>query len=116
MKDRRLQDYRVALDVLVESLDAVVRVARWTGDEAPPEPLQTAASRLAERRAAAERLTTSPFVGSTVDTGKVSALSGTLRRLETAYLAYQTRLDGEPSALAAAASDLEHDITEATTG
>lgn len=43
MKDRRLQDYRVALDVLV-------RVARWTGAEARREPLHTAVQKLPERR------------------------------------------------------------------
>ncbi len=114
MKDRRLQDYRVAVDVLVESLDAVVRVARWNGDEAPPEPLVTAVTRLGERRAAAEKLTATPFVGRREDIGRVTALADSLKRLETAYQSYSTRLADEPTAVVSAAADLEHDITEAT--
>lgn len=111
MKDRRLQDYRVALDVLVESLDAVVRVARWTGAEAPPEPLQTAVEKLPERRATAERLVRVPFSGSRGDADSVTALCSSMKKLDDAYLAYRTRLtEGDVSA----ASDLEHDISEAT--
>ncbi len=115
MKDQRLKVFKTALDALVESLDAQVRVARWSDTaEPPPEPLRIAASKLTERLGAADRLASGTFVGSPVDTTRVNAICATMKRLDVAYVAYRKRLEGKPEQLGDAASALELDIAEAT--
>jgi len=55
---------RGALESLVESLDATVRLARWdSGGNAAPEPLKKSASQLVQRLGAATRLASGKFVG-----------------------------------------------------
>lgn len=113
MKDQRLKVFRAALDALVESLNAQVRVARWTDVEAPPEPLRKAVSKLTERLGTADRLVSGTFVGTQIDTSKVNGMCATMKRLDGAYVAYRKRLDLKPDLVADAASALESDIAEA---
>src|SRR5678815_1232373 len=77
MKDHRLKVFFVFLDALMESLEALVRVSRWTDPEAPPEPLRAAVAKLPERLGSADRLASGSFVGSTADTSKVNAMCAT---------------------------------------
>ncbi len=45
MKDARVTAFRTALDSLMTSMDAAVRIARWTeAPDAIPAPLQKAAN------------------------------------------------------------------------
>jgi protein tyrosine phosphatase (PTP) superfamily phosphohydrolase (DUF442 family) len=88
VKDQRVLAFRTALDGLIESLDAFVRVSRWGDDEAPPEPLVTAANRLIDRLGTADRLASSRFQGSPVDVAKVTAMRSAMKRLDGAYAAY----------------------------
>jgi protein tyrosine phosphatase (PTP) superfamily phosphohydrolase (DUF442 family) len=88
MRDQRLRVFRTAVDGLVESLDAFVRLSRWTEGESKPEPLVAAAAKLFERLGAADRLAASQFQGPPADTAKVTAMCSALKRLDAAYLAY----------------------------
>jgi hypothetical protein len=106
--------FRAALDGLIESLDALVRVTRWSDSETPPEPLRAAVSKLNERLGSADRLASGAFVGSPADTSKVNAMCGTMKRLDAAYVAYRKRLESRPDQAADAAAALETDIAEAT--
>ena len=115
MKDQRLKVFKVALDALVESLSAQVRVARWTDVvEAPPEPLRVAASKLTERLGTADRLASGTFIGSPVDMTRVNAMCATMKKLDGAYVAYRKRMEGKPDQGGDAAQALELDIAEAT--
>jgi hypothetical protein len=114
MKDQRPKVFRAALDALVESLDALVRVIRWGDAEVLPEPLRTAVSKLADRLAVAERLVSGTFVGTPVDTNEVSALCATMKRLDVAYAEYRKRIDASPEQGMHAVAVLEADIAEAT--
>jgi hypothetical protein len=116
MKDHRLKVFRATLDALTESLEAVVRVARWKDPEAPPESLRTAVAKLAERLSSADRLSSGSFVGSPADTTKVNAMCTRMKRLDTAYVAYLKQLEAKPNQVAEAAEALETDIAEATAG
>ena len=114
MRDQRLQVFRAALDGLTESLDALVRVARWSDPaEAPPEPLVVAASKLSERLGVADRLSSATFVGTPTDTTKVNAMCTTMKRLDVAYVAYRKRLERAPAETGSAAAALESDIADA---
>lgn len=114
MKDQRLQVFRGALDALVESLDALVRVTRWADNaEAPPAPLRESAAKVTERLGIADRLASAKFVGSPIDARRVDAMCATIRRLDVAYVAYRKRLEREPDQKGNAAAVLETDIAEA---
>src|SRR5262249_15059376 len=114
MKDQRVKVFRATLDALTESLEALVRVARWTDAEAPPEPLRAAVARLPELLCWAAGRAPESSVGSPADTSKVSAMCATMKRLDAAYVAYRKQLDAKPNHAADAAEALETDIAEAT--
>ena len=114
MKDQRLKVFRSTLDGLTESLEAVVRVARWNEVDAPPEPLRVAIAKLGERLSSAGRLATGSFVGSPDDTNKVKAMCASMKQLDAAYVAYRRELEARPNQAAEAAGLLETDIAKAT--
>ena len=112
MKDQRLQVFRTTTSALIESLDAVVRLSRWTGDDVAPEPLRDAASKIVERLAAANRLAGSKFNnGNVADAARVAKMCAALKQLDTAYVAYRK---GTPSSPEAAAAALEIEVGAAT--
>jgi hypothetical protein len=114
MKDQRLKVFRAALDGVTESLGALVRVARWSDPESPPEPLRSAVSKLVERLGTADRIASGTFVGSPADMTRVSAMCTTMTRLDVAYVAYRRRLESKSEPPVDAAATLEQDIAEAT--
>ena len=114
MKDQRLKVFRGALEGLIESLDALVRVSRWSEADPPPDPLRAAASKLLDRLGTAGRLSSGAFVGTPSDATKVEAMFATMRRLDAAYVVYRKRMDQTPTAASDAAATLEADIAEAT--
>src|ERR1700722_9632720 len=85
MKDQRVPFIRRALDGVLESLEATLRVKRWTGAEEIPAPLQKAATRLVERLGTADRLAATAFRGTPQDVGRVEAMVTAIRRLDAAY-------------------------------
>ena len=116
MKDQRLKVFRGALEGLIESLDALVRVSRWTEAEPPPDPLRTAAAKLLDRLGTAGRLSSGTFNGTPADTSKVNAMFATMKRLDSAYVGYRKRVESAPEQAGEAAATLEAEIAEATAG
>ena len=114
MKDQRLKVFRGALEGLIESLDALVRVSRWSEADPPPDPLRAAASKLLDRLGTAGRLSSGTFVGTPSDANKVEAMFTTMRRLDAAYVVYRKRVDSAPTQASDAAATLEAEIGEAT--
>jgi hypothetical protein len=114
MKDQRLKVFRGALEGLIESLDALVRVSRWAEAESPPEPLRTAASKLVDRLGTAGRLSSGTFMGTPADTNKVNAMFATMKKLDAAYVSYRKRVESTPGQSPEAAATLEAEIAEAT--
>jgi hypothetical protein len=92
MKDRRVAHARTVLSELVESLDATVRIGRWSGDEIPP-PLRASAGLLIDRLSKANRLASSRFVGAPRSEAAFSAVSSAIQRLDVAFVAYRNSLD-----------------------
>ncbi len=110
MRDRRVETYRSAATALVESLEAVVRLSRWTGEEAAPEPLVSAAKKIGERLGAADRLVASPYEGPPADLVRVTAMRDAMKRLDVAYRAYEKDAASSPEAAREAATTLEHEV------
>jgi hypothetical protein len=114
MKDQRLKVFRGAVDALVESLEALVRVSRWSdAAEAPPESLNAAVSKLIDRLGTANRLAAGNFSGTATDTRKVTAMCATMKRLDAAYVAYRKKVASTPEQTVDAAAALELEISEA---
>jgi hypothetical protein len=116
MKDQRVPFIRRALDGVLESLEATLRVKRWTGVEEIPEPLKKAAMRLVERLGTADRLAATAFRGTPQDVGRVEAMVSAIRRLDAAYVAFRQALDRKPEELEAAAVALTEEIDHVKSG
>jgi hypothetical protein len=114
MKNQRLDVFRSAVEGLIESLDALVRVSRWTDTEAPPEPIRTARAKLVDRLGTAERLSSGHFVGKPADENLVTAMCATMKKLDAAYMTFRRRVDQAPDRAAEAAATLESDLGAAT--
>jgi len=112
MKDKRVLVFRTALDELVESLEATMRVTRWESADSIPEPLQESASRLVARLGTADRLATGVFKGRPDDVSRVAALTSAMRKLEGAYVEFRRKLAAAPNERARAASALDAAIDE----
>ncbi len=110
MRDQRLRVFRTAVDGLLESLDAVIRLSRWNEAESKPEPLVTAAAKLLDRLGAADRLAASHFNGPATDVAKVTAMRSAMKRLDGAYLAY-CKQSSSPAEKADAATALETEVS-----
>jgi hypothetical protein len=96
MKDQRVLFFRQTLDALVESLDATARLSRWGEAEAAPEPLRQSAAKLGERLGAAKRLASGKFVGAERTVVSLTAMSGAIERLDSAYVQYRRRIESKP--------------------
>jgi hypothetical protein len=111
MRDARIALFRKTLEGLIESLDATVRLTRWTGGEGIPEPLKESASQLVVRLGTAHRLTSSSFAGSVLDQARVNVMLVAMRRLDAAYVVYRQGIERAPreNELASAALNAEVD-------
>jgi hypothetical protein len=117
MKDHRVQIFQKAVDGLIESLEAVIRLSRWSEGEPKPEPLVLAASKLLERLGTADRLSSANFQGPPADVAKVTVLRAAMSRLDAAYLTYRQQTEAAragSNTAAIAASDLESEIASLT--
>lgn len=112
MKDQRVTLFTAALEGLMESLDATVRIMRWKGAEGVPEPLKVSAAKLLDRLGKADRLANGSFSGTPADTAKVTAMCTAMKRLDAAYVAYRQALDTAPSQSDEAALALDAEIDE----
>jgi hypothetical protein len=94
-KDPRIVTFRGALESLIESLDATVRIARWeAGGEPIPEPLHQSAAQLQNRLGSANRLAAGRFVGAPAVVATSDAIKEAVRDLDAAFVAYRKRADG----------------------
>ncbi|HVJ95134.1 MAG TPA: hypothetical protein VM580_35395 [Labilithrix sp.] len=98
MRDQRLRVFRTAVDSLLESLEAIVRLSRWTEAEPRPEPLVTAAAKVQERLGAADRLAASRYNGPPAAVAKVTFMCGMMKRLDAAFLTYCKNRDSGDAA------------------
>jgi hypothetical protein len=112
MRDQRLKVFRTTVDGLVESLDAIVRLSRWTDVEARPEPLVTAAAKVQERLRAADRLASARYNGPATDVAKVTIMCAAMKRLDAAFLTYCKNRDSASYAVEAA-NTLEAEVSAA---
>jgi hypothetical protein len=115
--DPRIVTFRGALEALLESLDATVRVARWQqesggqeGGGAVPEPLKKSASQLLERLGSATRLASGRFVGTTAIVATSEAIRTAINELDGAYVAYRKQMDSSPTAKDEAALALDSEL------
>lgn len=111
-KDQRIAFFRSVLENLVESLDATVRIQRWTDAESIPEPLQQSAALLVDRLGAANRLAAGKFIGPPVVAARVTAMNAAIQRLDVAYVQYRHRVDTTPAQKGEAAAALDAEIGE----
>jgi len=116
MKDQRLKVFRSAVETLLESLDAVLRLARWSGTEAPPEPLVTSAAKLVDRLGAADRLVSARFNGPPAETAIALGICSAMKRLDVAYRAYRQQSESFPERAGDAAAALETEIAGVMAG
>jgi len=107
--DPRIVTFRGALESLLESLDATVRIARWQqGDGGPvPEALQRSAVQLQVRLGSATRLAAGKFAGTSAVVEKSDAIREAVRDLDVAFVAYRKRMEGAPTERDDAALDLD---------
>jgi hypothetical protein len=115
MKDQRLQVFRTAVQGLIESLEAVVRLSRWDSTDAKPEPLVASAAKLVDRLGAADRLATTRFNGPATEAAKVTAMCAAMQRLDVAYRAYRHQMESAHDRADAAAL-LETEIAATSAG
>jgi hypothetical protein len=110
--------FRKALNSLVESLDATVRVARWSGPDAVPAPLETTAAKLLDHLGSANRFAADRYSGAPPVVACMTAMSAATKVLDRAYVEYRRHLEGEKEELerAAMALDQEIDGVKATSG
>ena len=112
MKDARVTTFRKALEELIDSLDATIRVARWADGESIPDPLKESSSRLLARLGTAHRLAAASFSGTVADVARVSAMRAAMRRLDAAYVAYRQLAAGTPKDRDRAAAALSVELDE----
>ena len=92
--DPRIVTFRRALESLLESLDATVRIARWeAGGEPIPEPLRQSAAQLQDRLGSANRLAAGKFVGAPAVVATSDAIKEAVRGLDAAFVAYRKRAE-----------------------
>lgn len=93
-KDPRIVTFRGALEALIESLDATVRIARWeAGREPVPEPLRYSATQLQDRLGSANRLAGGRFIGAPAVVATSEAIKEAVRDLNAAFVAYRKRAE-----------------------
>ncbi len=107
--DPRIVTFRGALESLLESLDATVRIARWPqADGGPvPEALERSAVQLPGRLGSATRLAAGKFAGTGAVVEKSDAIREAVRDLDAAFVAYRKRIEGSSSDRDEAALELD---------
>ena len=110
MNDQRVAAFRKVLTSLIESLDATVRVARWSGPEAIPTPLENSASKLLDHLGSANRFAADRYSGAPPVVACMTAMSAATKVLDKAYVEYRRHLDGGKEEVDRAAMALDHEI------
>lgn len=115
MNDQRIGYLRDVLTALLDSLEAVTRLARWHGSEPAPEPLRESASKLVERFGTANRLAAGKFTGPPRIVETMNRVSSGIQQLDMAYVRYRQRAEAAPAERAEATAALEAEIEDVKT-
>jgi len=110
VNDQRVTAFRKVLNSLVESLDATIRVARWSGPEPIPAPLQSSASTLLNHLGSANRFAADRYSGSPPVVACMTAMSAATKVLDAAYVEYRRHIEGPKEERDRAAMALDHEI------
>jgi hypothetical protein len=110
MNDQRVAAFRRALTSLMESLDATVRVARWSGSDPIPAPLEQSAAKLLDHLGSANRFAADRYLGSPPVVLCMTAMSSATKVLDAAYVEYRRHLSGSSEERERAAMALDHEI------
>jgi hypothetical protein len=110
VNDQRVAAFRKALNSLLESLDATVRVARWSGPEPIPAPLETTASKLLDHLGSANRFAADRYSGAPPVVACMTAMSAATKALDRAYVEYRRHLEDGKEDRDRAALALENEI------
>ncbi|MFO0738242.1 MAG: hypothetical protein U0270_20285 [Labilithrix sp.] len=105
-----MKAFRKALNSLVESLDATVRVARWSGPEAIPAPLNSSASKLIDHLGSANRFAADRYSGPPPVIACMTAMSTATKVLDGAYVEFRRHLEGQKAEVDLAAMALDHEL------
>ncbi len=103
MKDKRILVFKKSLEDLVESLDATLALAGLDDEDAAPAPVRESASRLPRLLGTTDRLAAGVFKGNPRSAAEVTELTGAMRRLADAYIAYRRELESTASTDSASA-------------
>lgn len=110
MNDQRVMAFRKVLNALVESLDATVRVARWSTPDAIPAPLKTSASKLLDHLGSANRFASDRYLGSAPMVACMNAMSVATKNLDRAYVEYRRHIEERKEDVDQAAKALDREI------
>lgn len=91
MNDRRVLEIRSALEALIESIDAVTRIARWGKNDPVPESLVAAASGIEASLKLANELAQCNITGNSVVVHRLTESINAIRRLVAAYGEFQNK-------------------------
>ena len=110
MNDQRVKAFRAVLTSLLESLEATVRVARWSGPEPIPTPLNNSASKLLDHLGSANRFAADRYLGPPPVVACMTAMSAATKVLDGAYVEYRRHIEGQKAELDLAAMALDHEL------
>jgi hypothetical protein len=110
MKDQRIPSLRRALDAVIASLEATLRVRSWAGPEEIPQPLRGSAERLVERLRTADRLSAFTPNPTGPDGARVQAMSAAIQRLDAAYVTFRRSAERAPASVESAIASLRDEI------
>jgi len=91
MNDRRVAAIRSALELLIDSIDATTRIARWDVSDPIPDSLQLAASQLDANLKRANEFVQGNFSGTPAVALRLNGTSAAIRQLASAYGSFQNR-------------------------
>lgn len=112
MNDRRVAAIRSALELVVESVDATTRIARWDNADPIPDSLRQSAAQVAANLKAANSLAHGSFTGTPAVVTRLSGISSAIRRLSAAYTTFQERNCSTPEEQTNALVMLDADVDD----
>jgi len=112
VNDRRVAAIRSALELVVESLDAATRIARWDNSDPIPDSLRQSSAQLAANMKAADKLAQGSYSGTPAVVTRLSGISSAIRRLSAAYTTFQERNCSTPEEQTNALVTLDADVDD----
>jgi hypothetical protein len=107
MNDRRVTAIRSALEALVESIDATMRIARWDISDPVPDSLRLAAAQLEANMKLANELARGNVSGTPAIVHRLSVTSSAVIRLTAAYREFESLKNGQADEVATARENLD---------